>query len=277
MPDYNDDSSGTPTTNLFGCWNNDHRSLLMLTTWSGGRRSGRVTRFGDTCDVCTGMTAETLSRVIEYAPQLGNATAVAQPEPVPSRMETSPPASDGAERVVFFRDLIGDGPAAAISNTVASQAADWARRGMDGVPATEGSAVVSAIAKGIDSIDSTVSRGVAWIVTGITGMPEFPANVLGSLFTSAFLPSFKIVAKGLRVFGTICSGIAGSLDRCACLRDLAATELIEQPIAEISRDVLSVSIGPDEPPEPLDESSGPEEPPPPPPPPPLPGGGRFGL
>src|SRR3954470_6157694 len=111
-------------------------------------------------------------------------------------------APDG---VNFVRELITDGLNAAIASAVAARIADPARNRMDRVPATKESALISAIAKGIDSTDQYAGRGIAWIVTGITGMQEFPAQVLGSLITSVRFPSFKLLARGLRVFGAVCS------------------------------------------------------------------------
>jgi len=236
MVDYGS-PGGRPSTDVFCCGNRGCRSFLVLTTWSDGALNARAQRFGGACDVCANVTAASLKAVMADVTRLGHAGPVAQPTAT-SRTETQPSPPDDAERVTFVRDLIGDGSCAAISNVVAARAADLARRHLDRVSATKGSTVINAIAKGIESIDQNVSKGIAWVVTGITDMPEFPARVLGSLITSTILPPVAALATGLRVFGAVCSGIAGSLDRCACMRDLATKYIFEQPIAEISRNLL---------------------------------------
>lgn len=248
-----------PITHLFRCA--DCRSFLVLSTWPDGTFYGTATRIGPACPACTAVSAGLLTEVIADVTRRGDAEEVPSPEPVPPHVELRV-APDTAGSVNFTRDLLNEGLHAAIAAAIASWAADRARNYMDRVPATEASTVISAIAKGIESTHQHISRGIAWIVTGITGMPEFPAQVLGSLITSATVPSFDVLTQGLRMFGAVCSVYDGTLHQCACMRDLAATYVFDQPVREITTDILD-TFGPlPEPPEP-DDPPGPGDLPPP--------------
>jgi hypothetical protein len=103
--------------------------------------------------------------------------------------------------------------------------------------------VINALATGIESAERRVSNGIAWIVTGITGMPEFPARVLGAVITSATMPPIHGLAEGLRVFGAVRSGLTGTLGQCACMQALASKYVFEQPISDITTDIVN-QLGP---------------------------------
>jgi hypothetical protein len=166
------------------------------------------------------------------------------------------------ERVNFVRDLLNEDLNVAIANAVGTWAAVHANNRLNEEPVTEESTVINAIAKGVESAERHASNGIAWVVTGITGMPEFPARVIGAVITSATMPSVEVLADGLRVFGAVRSGLAGTLGRCACLDDLTVKYVFEQPISAITEDILDRFGGLEPPPEPPE----PEDPPPPQPP-----------
>jgi hypothetical protein len=113
------------------------------------------------------------------------------------------------------------------------------RNEVNRVAPAAGCAGLSAIADGLDRVPKAIRNGIAWCATEITGLPEFPARLLGAVITRAALHPVPLhaVAQGIRAVGAVSCAADDRLGQCQCARHLVGDEA-ETAVARTLKQVV---------------------------------------
>ncbi|GAA3464709.1 hypothetical protein ACFFSW_05140 [Saccharothrix longispora] len=237
-----DEADDGTTSDLFCCV--DCVSLWLLS----GRPDGalEVRGIGSGCASCGDVTADRLREVTETSPCTGASA--------PS-VRRAPPAAldlpdDRERRLEIGAKLGGDvftlGVEQGVPTAIGREIGTNVSCCLGGAPRC---GTLCEIANGLAFAPESVRKGIAWCATGIVGLPESVAHLIGEVVGRLMLDAvpLTLLAQGVRLIGVVSCALDNRLGECQAAREMLGKDLVGPMVTWKLTEALDVATGVPEP------------------------------